>query len=119
MYQGPVRVELLFMPGCQCARPALRLLRQVLMQEGRSAQVRIRVITSVEQAARHHFHGSPTILIDGVDIEGPQATRQECALKCRSYQRHRPDCPGVPEADLIRSAIHTHPGLRRPSGPSR
>lgn len=115
MYYGPLKVEFLFMPGCCCAGPALRLLRQVLAQEHREPHLTVRVIGTEEEAIRHHFHGSPTILIDGVDIEGPSAARQGYKLRCRSYYAHG-DCPGVPNAELIRSAIHTHPGLRRPSG---
>lgn len=119
MYHGPpLNVEFLFMPGCCCAGPALRLLRQVLAQEQGEPHVRVRVIGAEEEAIRHHFHGSPTILINGVDIEGPSAVRHGYKLRCRSYYAHE-KCPGVPDAALIRSGIHTHPGLGRPSGSGR
>ncbi len=115
MYHGPLSVEFLFMPGCCCAGPALRALRQVLGEEHRDRLVRVTVINTEEEAIRKHFHGSPTVLIDGVDIEGPSMAREGHRLRCRVYRRHG-ECLGVPDADLIRAAIHTHPGLRRPSG---
>jgi len=115
MYHGSLSVEFLFTPGCCCAGPALRRLRQVLWQEHCESPIRVRVIQTVEEGVRHHFHGSPTILIDGVDIEGPSMAHLRARLGCRVYYAHG-ECLGVPDAELIRSAIHTHPGLRRPSG---
>lgn len=115
MYNGPLSVEFLFMPGCCCAGHALRLLRQVLVEEHRDPRLRVSVINTEEEAMRNHFHGSPTILIDGVDIEGPSVARQGYYLRCRVYYSHG-EYLGVPDAELIRSAIHTHPGLRQPSG---
>ncbi len=115
MYHGPLRIDFLFTPGCCCASPALRLLRQVLNEEHRDPVVRIIVIATEEEAIRHQFHGSPTILVDGVDLEGASIAREGYRLRCRVYQRHA-DCLGVPHPELIRSALHTHPGLRRPSG---
>lgn len=116
MYHEPLSVQFLFVPGCCCAAPALRLLRQVLAREHCEPRVRVRVIKTEEEGVQHHFHGSPTILIDGVDIEGPSVARLRSRLGCRVYYAHG-ECLGVPDVSLIRSAIRTHPGLRRPSRP--
>jgi hypothetical protein len=113
MCKTPLSIEFLFIPGCCCAGPALRLLRGVLAQEHCDAPVTVRAITDEERAARYRFHGSPTILVDGVDLEGPAPDRDGYHLRCRVYAPHG-ECPGVPAAELIRAALYTHPGKRHP-----
>ncbi len=113
MCRKPVSIEFLFTPDCCCAGPALRVLRQVLRAESCEAPVTVRCICDEEKAARYRFHGSPTILIDGVDLEGPALDRDRYHLRCRVYSPHG-DCLGVPTADLIRAALYTHPGKRHP-----
>lgn len=114
MRYRPTSVEFLFIPGDPCAGPALKILRLVL-EEGRwNTRLTVLVITDEEAAVRHRFHGSPTIRVDGVDIEGPSVLSEGYRLRCRVYHRHG-ELPGVPDGDVIRAALHTHPGLRRPA----
>ncbi|MBI2538132.1 MAG: hypothetical protein HYW06_14455 [Gemmatimonadetes bacterium] len=75
----------------------------------------VRVIDNEDEAIRHRFRGSPTILIDGVDIEGPAFRFPRHPLGCRTYEPHG-EHPGVPDAAVIRQALYVHPGLRRPGG---
>jgi len=108
-----LKIEFLFVPGCESAGPALRLLRQVLAQERCGAPVTVRIIQDEASAVRHRFHGSPTILIDGVDIERPPVNHDGYRLRCRTYFPHA-GRPGVPPGELIRTALHIHPAKRRP-----
>lgn len=113
MCSKPLTIAFLFTPGCCCAGPALRLLRRVLAEDHCESRVTVRAIADEERAMRYHFHGSPTILVDGVDLEGPALDRDGCHLRCRTYYPHG-ECLGVPTADLIWTALCTHPGKRRP-----
>lgn len=113
MFAPPLKIEFLFTPGCPAAWPALRLLRRVLAEEQCEARVIVRAIVIHEAAIRVRFHGSPTIRVDGVDIEGPSIEREGYALRCRTYHPHGGQ-PGVPHPDTIRRALHTHPGKRHP-----
>lgn len=108
-----LKIEFLFIPGCESSGPALRLLRQVLAKEHCEAPVTVRIIQDEQSAVRRRFHGSPTILIDGVDIEGPSVDHDGSRLRCRTYLPYA-GRPGVPPADLIRTALHIHPAKRRP-----
>lgn len=113
MCRKPLTIQFLFTPGCCCAGPALRLLRRVLREDYCEIPVTVRAIADDERAMRHRFHGSPTILVDGVDLEGPTVERDGYHLRCRTYHPHG-ECLGVPSAELIRTALCTHPGKRRP-----
>lgn len=118
MLARPLKIEFLFIPGCPAAGPALRLLRQVLTQEDCETRVIVRAITSHDKAIRARFHGSPTIRIDGVDIEGPTVQRDGYELRCRTYHPHGGQL-GVPHAETIRRALYTHPGKRHPQPQAR
>ncbi len=108
-----MKIEFLFTPGCPSAWPVLRLLRQALAEEQCEARVIVRAIVSHDTAIKARFHGSPTIRIDGVDIEGPSVEREGYDLRCRTYHPHGGQL-GVPPPDMIRRALYTHPGKRHP-----
>lgn len=112
MLAPPLHIEFLFTPGCPAAGAALRLLRRVLAEENCEPRVLVRTIKDYDEAIRHRFHGSPTIRIDGVDIEGPSVEREGHQLRCRTYHPHGGQL-GVPHPDTIRRALYTHPGTRR------
>ena len=64
--------------------------------------VRHRLVTTVEEAERLHFRGSPTILIDGVDpFADPDAP---VGSACRLY-RNDSDVAGAPTVDQLRAAM--------------
>ncbi len=118
MFAPPLKIEFLFIPGCPSAWPALRLLRKVLAEQHCEARVVVHAVTTHEAAIRNRFHGSPTIRIDGVDIEGPSVEREGYQLRCRTYHPHGGQL-GVPHPDAIRHALHTHPGKRHPQPQER
>ena len=59
------------------------------------------VVNTLEEAERVGFHGSPSILVDGVDVfAGPDAG---VGLSCRVYRT--PDGPaGAPTIEQLRAA---------------
>jgi hypothetical protein len=60
------------------------------------------LVESVDEAERLGFHGSPSILIDGVDAFAEAAAG--IGLSCRLYQT--PEGPaGAPTVEQLRSAI--------------
>jgi arsenate reductase len=60
--------------------------------------VTVEAVTSLEQADRLGFHGSPTVRIDGVDLEGADIGTP--SLECRSYENGA----GAPERWLVEAA---------------
>jgi hypothetical protein len=62
-------VQVQMSPGCGHGRQTVELVRQVLDDLAPEARMeRIEVLT-MEDAERVGFRGSPTVLIDGVDID--------------------------------------------------
>lgn len=76
------QVQLLYFPDCPNWHVADERLREVAGQFGLSIEHQL--VTTIDEAERVSFRGSPTILIDGVD---PFAAGDEpIGLSCRLYR---------------------------------
>jgi hypothetical protein len=64
-----VSVQLLMSPGCGNGEKALALLRELLASLAPGASLETVLVTSNEEAARLRFPGSPTVRVDGRDID--------------------------------------------------
>jgi hypothetical protein len=92
-------IEVLYFRGCPNHRPAVDRLRSVLKQEGLSADV-LEIEVKDENAARAlKFIGSPTLRVNGLDIEMNARTVEEAPFACRRY------VGGLPPEEMIRSAL--------------
>jgi hypothetical protein len=99
-----MHIELLSFEGCPHVTSAEQRVRHALEAERISAEIhRIEVATS-EEAERLRFLGSPSVRINGVDVEPEAATRESFGLMCRTY-RDGKSVDGAPAVPLIRSAI--------------
>jgi hypothetical protein len=96
-----VKVELLWWDGCPSYPEARALLEEVLA--GR-AEVELREVRSDEEAEALGFPGSPTIRIDGRDVD-PAGAFGPPALSCRIY--HLPDgrVSPVPSREQLEEAL--------------
>jgi hypothetical protein len=99
-------IELLYFEGCPSAAETETLLRRVLAEEGRTTSlIKIAVETSA-QAATTRFLGSPTIRVNGRDIEPARADEPGGAMSCRLYRTERGES-GVPPEALLRAAVRS------------
>jgi hypothetical protein len=96
-----VKIELLYWKGCPSYPEARELLEGVLED---AAEIEIREVKTQEEAEVLRFPGSPTIRVDGVDID-PEGATSRPALACRIY--HLPDgrVSPVPTREMVESAV--------------
>ncbi len=104
MLQREVKVRLLTTAGCPSAGPALEAIRKVIRDEGLNAGVEQVGVPDAQAARRERFYGSPSIQINGLDIEVQRRTGLPC-YGCRLYESPT-GAPGVPPYELIRDAFH-------------
>jgi predicted DsbA family dithiol-disulfide isomerase len=64
-----VRIECLVAEGCASLASLERNIRKALEEEGMEAEITVKVLGE-EEARRMGVPGSPTVLIDGEDLEG-------------------------------------------------
>jgi hypothetical protein len=104
-----VRVSFLYYEECPSHNLALERLREVMAEEGISSEVEVLKVESEDQARRLSFIGSPTIRIDGRDIDPPSNPRS--ALTCRVYRLEDDRISPLPSKDMIRRTLRS-PGTK-------
>jgi hypothetical protein len=98
-------VELLWWAGCPSTDRALADLRDALDASGLGdVEIRTRELATDDEAAEADFVGSPTILIDGVDVV-PAAADEPVGLSCRVYRRRDGRISPTPDPDDLREAL--------------
>ena len=75
-----MRIQLLTFPGCPHAETARATLRALLATPGIAVEVEEVDTTAPDTPESLRRWGSPTVLIDGVDIEGEEPTGPSCRL---------------------------------------
>ena len=106
-------IELLYFDGCPNHEALLPRLRSLIADAGLDAQVELRRFESVEAAERERFLGSPTVRIDGEDVDPSAVERDDFGLKCRLYRTDEGAAGTPPDrwiAEAIRAkAAHPNP----------
>ena len=98
------RVEFLWWRGCPSWERALAELREQMRRLGLDpAAVEVTEVTDDEQAGRERFVGSPTIRIDGVDVQGPG--QEPSGLTCRVYHLRDGRISALPDSEDVREAL--------------
>jgi hypothetical protein len=95
-----VKIEVLYFAGCPHREATVRRAHEALAALGAEAELREVEVRDAADAARLRFPGSPTVRVDGADIEPGAEARAHAALSCRLYGGS-----GVPPADLLMDAI--------------
>jgi hypothetical protein len=99
-----VKLELLYFEGCPGYERLLPRLEALLDEAGVEASVELRRVESPEAATAERFLGSPTVRVDGRDVERRADARTDYGLKCRLYRT--PDgLQGTPPEDQVLTAL--------------
>jgi hypothetical protein len=96
-----MQIEVLYFEDCPNHLPTVERINAVLREEDSSADVREVLVPDVSTATRVKFLGSPTVRVNGIDIEPAAKDRRDFGLMCRRY------AGGVPSHDLIRAAVRS------------
>jgi hypothetical protein len=99
-----MKIELLYFDGCPGHERLYPRLERLLRDAGVADPIELRRVESAEAAAAERFLGSPTLRIDGQDIEPGAEERRDFGLKCRLY-RSGAEASGLPPDAWIRAAL--------------
>ena len=98
------RVEILYFDGCPNHEPARALVERLATQLRIEPEVGLIEVADPKAAVVLRFLGSPTVRVNGVDVEPGAEERRDFALSCRIYRSER----GVteqPEESWVREAL--------------
>jgi hypothetical protein len=99
-----VEIELFYWEGCPSYPEAKSMLEEVLEEHRIDATIEMREVRTDDEAEALRFPGSPTIRIDGRDVD-PAGEDSRPALTCRIY--HLPDgrVSPLPTRDQLEAAL--------------
>ncbi len=95
-------LKLLYLPGCPNHVNAANLVRSVLLAEGLSTELNEIPVIDYEEAQAAGFPGSPTLLVNGRDVE--TGFPSPVGFACRTYLVEGEPL-GVPPRSWIEDAI--------------
>lgn len=101
---GRPRVQVLSFAACPNAEPALALVERVGAELGIDADVETIEVEDADQAEALRFLGSPSIRVDGRDVEPGADNRSDFALSCRVYSSES-GLKGHPDERWLRDAF--------------
>ena len=93
-------IEILYFDGCPNHQPTLKLAREVVAELGLDPEIREVRIETAEEAERKLFLGSPSVRVNGRDIEADARERGDFSLSYRMY-----GSGGVPPKELLIAAL--------------
>jgi hypothetical protein len=99
-----VQIELLYWDGCPSYPEAKTMLEEVLASRGIDAPIQMREVRTDAEAEALRFPGSPTIRVDGQDID-PVGAGGRPALACRIYHLADGGVSPVPTRQQMEAAL--------------
>jgi hypothetical protein len=83
------RIEILYFEGCPNHEPARALVERVATQLRLEPEIRLVEVADPDAAVALRFLGSPTVRVNGLDVEPGAGERRDFALSCRIYRSER------------------------------
>ena len=106
-----MKLEVLYIEGCPNHIAAVERVKDALRQEGLSAEIVEINVRDAASAQSLHFLGSPTVRINGLDVEPAARSSKDFGLMCRTYVEGSRRT-GVPPLELIRNALRNAENMR-------
>jgi hypothetical protein len=97
-------IELLYYQECPSHEKALKRLFRAVAEEGLDVPVRVVEVKTDEEAEQLRFVGSPTIRVDGRDIDQPEPG-PPYRLACRAYGLEDGRISPHPSEGMVRRAL--------------
>jgi hypothetical protein len=98
------RVEILYFEGCPNHEPARALVERPAKELDVEPEIELVELADPDAAVALRFLGSPTMRVDGVDVEPGAEERRDFAFSCRTY-RSEDGASDQPEESGVRDAL--------------
>jgi len=97
-------IELLYFEGCPNHEEARALVERVADEEGVTPDLHLVEVKSLEDAEAKRFLGSPSVRMNGHDVEPGADDRDAFVLACRIYRAEQ-GVSGQPDEEWVRAAL--------------
>jgi hypothetical protein len=99
-----VTVEFLYWEGCPSHPEARELLEDVVRRRGLDVEIQVKHVATRQEAAKLQFPGSPTIRVDGRDVD-PAGADEPPSLSCRIYRLPDGRVSPIPSREQLEEAL--------------
>src|ERR1700722_3446022 len=96
-----VTIEILYIDGCANYVPAVERIKEVLGEMNLPGEVIEIRIADPATAKSLRFLGSPTVMVNGLDIERSARASAEFGFGCRTYVVSGDQRDGIPAKQLV------------------
>lgn len=97
-----LEIEVQYFNGCLHSKDFIEIVRRALTKVESGYTYKETLVDTFEKAREVNFRGSPTLLINGTDVENTEPP-QEPGLNCRVYRNGLPTEDQI--AERLRAAI--------------
>ena len=97
-------VEILYFDGCPNHEGARALVERIAADVRVEPEIQLVQVPDADAAVKLRFLGSPTVRVDGRDVEPGAEERREFVLSCRVYRSER-GFSGQPDEAWVREAL--------------
>lgn len=97
-------VEILYFEGCPNHEPARALVERIAAELRVEPRIELLEVVDVGAAIEERFLGSPTVRVDGRDVEPGADERLDFVFACRVYRSER-GLAGHPDSSWISDAL--------------
>lgn len=106
-----MKIEVLYFDGCPNHKPAIERVQHLLDEDGVSAEVAEVNVNDESIAQKVGFLGSPSIRVNGLDVEPEAQAVRDYGMMCRTYAVNGRR-EGLPSREMLRQAIReAHSGV--------
>ncbi len=99
-----MKIEVFYFDGCPNHLPAVDLIREALKEKGVPAEIAEVKVEDETTARALGFLGSPSIRVNGFDVEAAARSSKDFGMMCRTYLEDGKRV-GLPSREMIRAAI--------------
>ena len=99
-----MKIEVLYFDGCPNHKPAVERLQEVLREEAMSAELLEVNVRESAIAQELRFLGSPSVRINGLDVEPEARDARAYGMMCRTYSANGRR-EGLPPREMLFQAI--------------
>jgi hypothetical protein len=98
------QIEILYLAGCPHIELAKTRANEAITMAGVPAHISLVEVKGRDDALARRFLGSPSVRVDGVDVETSAHERDDFGMQCRVY-RAGDRFEGAPPATWISAAL--------------
>jgi len=97
-------VQILYFDDCPNHEQARALVERIAAESAVEPEIELVNVPDANAATQLRFLGSPTVRVNGVDVEPGAETRSDFVLSCRLYRAEH-GFSGQPDEEWIRDAL--------------